>query len=454
MSGAPRAWPEGVEAGADGAPRITADWLREPHLQALLEALAAADGKLAAAGAAHAAAEGGGSPARHEALVVGGAVRNTLLGVPVRDIDVATSRAPEEAGRIAEALGHRVVPTGIRHGTITVVTPAGPYEVTTFRADVETDGRHARVAFTQDMRGDAERRDFTINALYARADGRVVDPVGGLPDIATRTLRFIGDADARIVEDYLRILRFFRFHAHYGRGRPDAEGLRACARHKGGLARLSVERVWSELRRLLEAPEPGMTLLWMRTTGILTAILPESEKWGIDAIPALVGAERDLGWRPDPMLRLMAMLPPDAERMQALAERLKMSKAEAERLVGWARTTAPRAELSGGGLAKRLYRDGERPVLDRLRLALASARGRGDLHDAGGFGELIAFAEGWRRPTFPLKGRDLIAAGMAPGPEVGERLKALEDAWVEGGFAPDRHALIASASSASAGGQG
>ena len=416
------------------APRIEADWLREPHLQALLEALARNG---------------------HTAFVVGGSVRNTLLGVPVKDVDVATDHLPNETTRIAEALGYRVVPTGIDHGTVTVVTPAGPYEVTTFRADVETDGRHARVAFTTSMKEDAERRDFTINALYADADGFVHDVVGGLSDIEAQAVRFIGDADQRIREDYLRILRFFRFHAHYGRGRPDADGLRACTRGKGGLARLSVERVWSELRRTLEAPDIALTLLWMRQTGVLTAVLPESERWGIDAIHALQATERDLGWEPDPLLRLQAVVPPDPERMAQFADRLKLSNAEADRLTLWAMAEPVDPSTSEAALARRLYREGRQPLMDRLRLALASARGKASDADADGLvalarlNALLEFAERWERPVFPLKGRDLIQAGMVAGPDLGATMKRLEDAWVETGFAADRDALIASALSAS-----
>ena len=193
------------------------------------------------------------------------------------------------------------------------------------RADVETDGRRAKVSFGRDWKLDAERRDFTINALYAEADGTVVDLVGGIADIEARRLRFIGDAEARIREDYLRILRFFRFFAWYGDGRPDAEGLKACARLKEGLGQLSAERVWSELKKLLSAPDPSRALLWMRQAGVLTSVLPESEKWGIDAIHGLTKAEKDLGWTPDPLLRLEAIVPPDAARMKTLAERLRFS---------------------------------------------------------------------------------------------------------------------------------
>ena len=402
--------------------RIEADWLAAPALQRWLGALAEGD---------------------EAARVVGGAVRNALLGVPVKDVDVATTRRPDDVVRLAEREGFKPVPTGIEHGTVTVVADGTPYETTTLRADIETDGRRARVAFGRDWEADARRRDFTVNALYADADGEVVDLVGGLPDIASRTVRFIGDADERITEDYLRILRFFRFHAHYGHGRPDAAGLRACARHKGGLDRLSPERVWSELRRLLEAPDPRIALLWMRQTGVLTGVLPESERWGIDAVAPLVEAEKALGWSPDPLVRLMAMVPPDEARMAALAERLRMSNAEAERLVGWAGAAPVTAGMSEAELSARLYREGRQPLADRLSLALSSARGRaasegGALEEAAALTRLASFAEGWRRPAFPLQGRDLLKAGIPPGPEIGERLKAAEDAWIAGGFRGSR----------------
>ena len=302
--------------------------------------------------------------------------------------------------------------------------------MTTLRADVETDGRRAKVVFGRDWKADAERRDFTINALYAEADGTVVDLVGGLADLESRTLRFIGDAEARIREDYLRILRFFRFFAWYGSGRPDAEGLKACARLKDGLERLSAERVWAELKKLLSAPDPSRALLWMRQAGVLTKVLPESEKWGIDAIHGLVAAERDLGWAADAMLRLEAMVPPDAERMTALAERLRLSNAEAERLRSWA--LAPKIEPAGveSDLAKKLYRGGRQPMLDRLRLVAcigACARAAGNdeaLVEAGGYSRLLKFAEKWTAPKFPLKGADLQAIGVPDGPENGKAAEA------------------------------
>ncbi len=402
-----------------------AGWLNDPQLQKLLAVLNA-DGE--------------------EARIAGGAVRNVLLGESVADVDIATTNLPDETVRRAEAAGFKTVPTGAEHGTITVISGGKPFEVTTLRADVETDGRRAKVLFGRDWKADAERRDFTINALYANADGTVVDLVGGLADLESRTLRFIGDAETRIREDYLRILRFFRFFAWYGKGRPDAEGLKACARLKDGIARLSAERVWSELKRLLSAPDPSRALLWMRQAGVLTAALPESEKWGIDAIHALVRAEGDLGWPADPLLRLESIVPPDAARMKALGDRLRLSNAETERLVQWAATAKIEPTVTEGELARRLYRGDVEGARDRLRLDLASARGRAEQDDkalieAGGYFRLLGFAGKWQKPEFPLRGGDLSPLGVE-GAALGSLLKALEGEWVESGFSLERDALL------------
>ncbi|RWM30929.1 CCA tRNA nucleotidyltransferase [Mesorhizobium sp.] len=403
-----------------------ADWLGEKHLQRLLAALK----------------EGG-----EEARVAGGAVRNALIGQPVADVDIAATTVPEETIRRAEAAGFKTVPTGIEHGTITAIGGGKAYEVTTLRADIETDGRRAKVIYGRDWRLDAERRDFTINALYAEADGTVIDLVGGVADIEARRLRFIGEPEARIREDYLRILRFFRFFAWYGNGRPDAEGLKACARLKDGLSRLSAERVWSELKKLLSAPDPSRALLWMRQAGVLTAVLPESEKWGIDAIHGLVRTEKDLGWNADPLLRLEAMVPPDAARMKVLAERLRFSTSEGERLKRWALTASPESKTTETELARKLYFGNRDGFLDRLRLALAAARARAvednqAMLEAGGYSRLLGFALKWEKPTFPIKGADLTELGASPGPKLGATLKNLEKEWVDSGFAMDRGALL------------
>ncbi|MFK0684100.1 CCA tRNA nucleotidyltransferase [Ochrobactrum sp. BD67] len=403
-----------------------ADWLQAKPLQALFNALNR---------------DGG------EARVVGGAVRNTLLGSKVSDVDLATTHLPQETVRLAKEAGFKPVPTGIEHGTITVVVQGHPFEVTTLRQDVETDGRHAKVAFGTDWKADAERRDFTINALYATADGTILDDVGGLADIESRTLRFIGDAEQRIREDYLRILRFFRFFAWYGSGRPEADGLRASARLKDGLAQLSAERVWAELKKLLSAPDPSRALLWMRQGGVLNLILPESEKWGIDAIHGLVRTEADLGWQADPLLRLASIVPPDSVRMEEMGKRLKMSNAERARLEAWARADAVKPELSEQALKKAIYRGSKQAVLDRIRLAYAAARADAAGSDdamirAGGFARLLDAAERYDAPVFPVTGSDLLALGIEKGPGMGEALRSLETFWIDSGFSLDRAALL------------
>ncbi|MGG7518590.1 CCA tRNA nucleotidyltransferase [Allorhizobium undicola] len=383
-----------------------------------------------------------------EGRVVGGAVRNSLLGEPVSDVDIATTLTPDVVTARAMAAGIKAVPTGIDHGTVTLVVEGRPFEVTTLRRDVTTNGRHAQVAFGTDWQADAERRDFTINALYADAQGQVIDLAGGLADVESGTLRFIGEARQRIAEDHLRILRFFRFFAWYGRGRPDAEGLRACAAAKGDLARLSAERVWSEMKKLLTAPDPGRALLWMRQVGVLTAILPETEKWGIDAIPGLIATEEALGWKPDPLLRLAAIVPDDAARLKAMSERLKLSRAESDALKQFAEAPRPAEDLSDMALDRLLYTQGVEGVVARLKLALASARARaqGDvkaMQAAGGYTRLLARAQGFERPAFPLTGGDVISLGIAPGPQVGKLLAELEGEWLKANFALSRETLLA-----------
>lgn len=405
--------------------RIEADWLRGEALQRLLAVLSA-DGE--------------------EARVVGGAVRNTLLGLPITDVDIAATTPPAETASRAEAAGFKAVPTGFGHGTVTIVAKGRSFEVTTLRRDVETDGRHARVAFGRDWRVDAERRDFTVNALYCDADGAILDLVGGMPDIATRTLRFIGDPVRRIEEDYLRILRFFRFFAWYGEGRPDAEGLRACARLKGGIAKLSAERVWMEIKKLLAAPDPSRALLWARQAGVLSAALPESERWGIDAIHGLVGAERLHGWAPDAILRLEGIVPPDAERLAAFAKRMKLSNAERDRLLAFATADAADAAMGDDAFRARLYFGDRGGIRDRLRLALAVRHGRSEsaaIMETARLNEQLRLGESFDPPPFPVTGEDVKTAGVESGPAVGAEIDRLKRLWVASGFVLSRQALLA-----------
>lgn len=386
-----------------------------------------------------------------EARVVGGAVRNSLMGLPVSDMDIATNLLPEEVQRRAEAAGIKCVPTGIKHGTVTLVIDGHPYEVTTLRRDVETDGRHAQVAFTDDWRADAERRDLTINALYADRTGLVHDYVGGVEDIGKANIRFIGNANERIAEDHLRILRFFRFFAHYGRGRPDAEGLRACATAKDKIRQLSAERIWAEMKKLLSATDPFRALLWMRTAGVLGVVLPETEKWGIDSTPELVAAETRFGWAPDPMLRLSVIIPPDVERIEALATRLKLSGADRAALVAFAACPVIGDETSGAQLDLLLYRQTSTAgAIGRLKMALAKAIAGGDTPDdlsrVARLSVLLERASSWTRPVMPVKGADLVASGLPAGPQVGEALARLEDAWLSSNFRLSREELLATLS--------
>lgn len=411
--------------------RIEADWLHEPDLQHLLAALSA-----------------GGEEAR----VVGGAIRNTLMERPVTDIDVATTCLPEETARRVSAAGFKAVPTGIEHGTVTAVAPSRdgkggrPYEVTTLRRDIETDGRHAKVLFGRDWQADAERRDFTINALYCDASGKILDHVGGLADIERRTLRFIGDAAQRTEEDYLRILRFFRFFAWYGEGRPDGDGLRAATRLKPGLKHLSAERVWAELRKTLAAPDPSRALLWMRQTGVLTAVVPESEKWGIDGVHGLMAAERLHGWDADPLLRLECIVPPDAARLAELAKRLRLGNADRDRLTAFALADPVAPAEAETAFRLRLYFGNRQASLDRLRLAIATAGTKGDgeaaLSERAGLSRMLDLAMRFVPPEFPLSGDDLRAAGIPPGPRMGASLQALKRLWVESGFVLSRDRLL------------
>ena len=382
-----------------------------------------------------------------EARIVGGAVRNTLMGLPVGDIDIATTLLPQDVVDRAEQAGIKAVPTGIDHGTVTLVVDGSPYEVTTLRVDMEPDGRRAKVAFGADWSLDAERRDLTINGLYADASGQVIDLVGGLDDIDSRNIRFIGDASRRIEEDYLRILRFFRFFAHYGEGRPDADGLRASARLKAGLERLSAERVWSELKSLLGAHDPSRALLWMRQTGVLTVVLPETEKWGIDAIPGLIATEKALGWAPDPMLRLMAIVPKDRARLANMAQRLRMSKAEAARLAAFAAQPMLAEDLADTALRRFVYSEDAQAIRDTLRLQLSARRNDAQtddvaLHSAAKLSRLLDVAETWQSPVFPVTGNDMLKAGVGAGPAIGETLAALEEAWIDSNFTLTREQLL------------
>lgn len=351
--------------------------------------------------------------------LVGGAVRDGLLGLTASDIDFATQFEPSETVARLTAAAIKAVPTGIAHGTVTAVAAGLVAEVTTLRRDVATDGRRATVAFTADWQADAARRDFTINALYADPLTGVVDDwFGGLADLAARRVRFIGDATARIAEDHLRILRFFRFHARFGAGAPDARGLAACIARANDLMALSRERVRDEVLKLLVVADPVPTVAVMVDRGIFVPVLPE-----IRAVPDLArlcAAEAQLGVPGSAVRRLAALLPPDPDLLDGIATRLRLSNAERKRLV----LTAAR----GPDLAEIAYRDG-----------LDSAVDRGLLRDDA---DLAGFVAGWAKPVFGLSGRDLIARGVAAGPAVSRLLGDVERAWIAAGFPADTEAIL------------
>lgn len=401
--------------------KITAEWLQDEKLQALFDILEKDAG---------------------EARVAGGAVRNTLMGKAASDVDICTTVLPHEVVERLEIAGHKAVPTGIEHGTVTAVISGKAFEITTLRKDIKTDGRHAEVEFGMDWETDANRRDLTINGLYCDREGHVYDYVNGYRDIKSGQVRFIGDAQTRIREDSLRILRFFRFFAWYGSGRPDADGLKACARGKDLLKGLSVERVWMELKKMLAASDPSRAILWMRTTGILASVLPETEKWGTDSVPALMRLEQQEAWSPDALFRLMSMVRPHVETMENLSTRLNFSKSETLRMTGWAASDCPKPDTSSDELERLLYRGDRQGIIDRMRLEVVHLQGREDAAGAHAMLALAKHAENWKRPKFPLKGQDLVNLGHEPGPEMGSRLKALEEAWIESGFSLGKQELI------------
>jgi poly(A) polymerase len=394
-----------------------APWMSAPSTRAVIAALEA---------------KGGPGCARF----VGGCVRNMLVGRAIDDIDIATVLTPEAVMEALAAAGVRHVPTGVEHGTVTAVAGGRPYEVTTLRRDVETDGRRAVVAYTTDWAEDAQRRDFRLNALYMDGEGLIHDPTGaGVEDALAGRIVFVGDAETRIREDYLRILRFFRFRAGFGRGAPDAEGLAACAALKDGLQRLSAERVSKELLKLLAAQDPREAVAEMAGAGVLAEILPEAQP--LDRLDRLVDIQCALG-EGDAELRLAALLPPDPEAAEAAAQRLRLSNAQRERVA--AAAPADRAigpDMSTAEARRRLYVLGARAFEDRLMLAWA---GRGG--DPEAWQALRRLARDWVRPKFPLTGHDAAAAGLPAGPAVGEALRRAEAFWVEQDFQPDRTALL------------
>jgi poly(A) polymerase len=378
-----------------------------------------------------------------EARVVGGAVRNTLLGQAPGDIDVATTAVPAEVVRRASAAGFHPVPTGIEHGTVTVVVEGKPFEVTTLREDIETFGRHAVVRFGRDWRADAERRDFTINALFLARDGEVIDFVGGLADVGARRVRFIGEAATRIAEDYLRALRFFRFFAAYGAGAPDAAGLSACIRAREELARLSRERVRVEILKLMVAPRAAETAAIMADSGILDRVLGGVAD--LAALARLADIERALELEPDPVRRLGALAVRIEEDAARLRDRLRLSNDEYRRLRSAAEARHIGVPLDEARVRVLLYRLG--PADYRDRVLVAFARSGAGAEDRA-WRTLVALPERWTPPKFPLAAKDFLDRGVAKGPALGEALEAAEEAWIDAGFPADTERIAAIADAA------
>ncbi len=379
-------------------------WLSDPATVRVMQGLEAA---------------GGADCARF----VGGCVRNSLVGQPVDDIDIATRLKPEETLAALKAAGIKAVPTGLAHGTVTAVADRKPFEITTLRRDVETNGRHAVVAFTDDWAEDAARRDFRLNALYADRAGRIFDATGaGLEDALAGRVVFVGDPDRRIEEDHLRILRFFRFFAWYGRGEPDGAGLKACARHVESLSRLSAERVSKELLKLLAAPDPRPAVGAMQAVGVLDRLLPAT------ADHAVFEAVTDLS--ADPVLRLSALLPDEPALVARTAQALRLPRAVEHRLAAAAEGPIDPG-MSRPALRALTYRLGRETVRDRLL--------RGQAESGVSAAEALAMVSAWTPPRMPVGGREVAGLGLAPGPATGRLLQAFEEEWIAADFPDDGH---------------
>jgi poly(A) polymerase len=388
-------------------------WMAQAETQAVMNALMA-----------------GGQPARF----VGGCVRDALLGLPVKDIDIATPEPPERVTELVEQAGLRAIPTGIDHGTITAICNGIPFEVTTLRRDVETFGRHARVSYTTDWQEDAARRDLTLNALYCDPDGTVFDPVGGLADLKEGRIRFVGDPRARIEEDVLRLLRFFRFYAYYGIGAADREAVAACREMAPQIEALSVERVWKEMSRLLLAPDPATTLYLMATNGVLSYLLPEVVH--SDRLPALIKSEVATDTAPDYLRRLATIVELDKDGARAVAARLKFSKADRDQ---FSRLCDPVVRPDPGVDPKQnrvaLYRLGPE-LFDELILIGAARDPDQD------WLSLLPLPHTSPVPLFCITGQDVVDFGVPSGNEIGELLEQVENWWVAGNFEADRESCL------------
>jgi poly(A) polymerase len=394
-----------------GLPSLAdADWLTRPQTREVFAALTA---------------EGA------EARAVGGAVRNALMGIPVKDVDIATTAPPGDVMRLADRAGLHAIPTGIEHGTVTVVAGKVPFEVTTLRRDIETFGRHAKVTFTTEWREDAMRRDFTMNALYADPDGTVHDPLGGYADLQTKRVRFIGDAHQRIREDYLRILRFFRFGAQYGDARaPDAEGLAAATAEKAGLSLLSGERIRSELLLLLAAPGAVPALQRMRDNGLIAPLIGVAGN--VELVERLVAIEQALNRPADAVLRLAALA---SDAGDGVRERLRLSTAEAERLAqSWRRDAAFDPRTDEAAAKAFIYRHGAKAFTDGALIDWARSA---DEADDKARADRVSLPERWSAPALPVRGADVVALGVPVGPSVGRIVASFEKWWIGAGYPED-----------------
>jgi poly(A) polymerase len=390
-------------------------WIRAPETAAVFDALEV---------------EGGPDCARF----VGGCVRNALVGRPIDDIDIATTLTPDRVTKALKAARIAAIPTGIEHGTVTAVSGHKPHEITTLRTDVTTDGRRATVAFTTDWAEDAARRDFTLNTLYASRDGTIFDPTGqGVADARAGRIVFVGDPEQRLREDHLRNLRFFRFQAWFGKGEPDAAAVAACAALKAGVEGLAAERISKELLKLLAADDPRTAVRLMAGAGVLETILKTPAN--LARFDALVEIETDLLFECEPALRLAALLPDDPLAARRLAERLRLSNADRDRLQAvLAPTPGLKSWMSPREIRREVYRAGKPVFRDRAKLAWAAAPRTATTMQWRG---LIALAEGWTVPVFPLTGDDVMKAGTPKGPMVGRVLREVEDWWIDHDFLDD-----------------
>ena len=375
--------------------------------------------------------EGAGAEIRF----VGGCVRDSLLGIEVRDIDIATDALPDRIMGILRDAGIKSIPTGIEHGTVTAVVEGRGFEITTYRRDIKTDGRHAVVEFGTDWREDAERRDFTINAMSITPDGDLHDPFDGEDDLAAGRVRFVGDAQRRVREDILRILRWFRFHAHYGKPPPDVDALGACRGFAFRIPDLSGERIRHELLRLLAADDPMSSIELMIETDVIDAVLGRGRQ--IQRLASLCAIERETEMLPDPLLRLAALIGSPGMAVP-LAERLRLSNADRKRLLAALGTESSFGlEVSEADRAHIFYRLGIRITEDRILLAWAANP------SATAWREWLEAVRSFDVPAFPLSGQDVMAEGVSAGPAVGEALRKIEDWWINTGFSPDRAQCLA-----------